>query len=195
MKKKIQPREDQARIGITPAPPEPIYRAFAIHPSVLPGSSETAWSIPIVKELTFPQSSLIAEMSLLREKDWSCIADKIAILSREQRMAVYNILVDLIQEERGREREDNLEWSVCEVFRFWNRKRGPITSIKAFFVWGQKNEMDIKVREELRGQPPRIWTNQHPFAAKPIYRPPSPADWIREGRTTKEEQNEEDPTA
>jgi hypothetical protein len=119
-------------------------------------------------------------MSLLREKDWSCIADKIAILPGEQRMAVYNILADLVQEERRKEREDDSEWSVCEVFRFWNEKRGLTLCVKAFFVWGQKNEMDFKPREELRDQLPWVgsfWTNQHPFAAESIYTPPSPADW------------------
>jgi hypothetical protein len=178
--KRIQLHEDQARIGITPAPLAPVYRAFAIYPSVLPSSSETAWSIPIIEELTFPQSSLVAEMSLLREKDWSCIADKIATLPGEQRMAVYNILVDLVQEERRKEREDDSEWSVCEVFWFWNEKRGPTPYVKAFFVWGQKNEMDFKPREELRDQLPWVgsfWTNQHPFAAESIYMPPPSADW------------------
>jgi hypothetical protein len=135
-------------MGVAAPLPDPsIYRAFTITPSTPSSSSSTVsqshkptWATPSVKESNFPQSSLIAELSSLQEKDKSSIADKIARLSTEQRAAVYNVLVDLVGEEResgggGNEEEGRkLEWSVCEAVRVKDAKRGKTKYLRVFFV-------------------------------------------------------------
>lgn len=128
-------------MGVTPSPPDPpIYKAFTISPSASSHTSKTTWATPVIKESAFPQSSLIAELSSLQEKDKSSIADKIARLSGEQRAAVYDVLVDLVGEE-GENKGDGdgdagtkLEWSVCEAVRVKDGKRGRTRYVRVFFV-------------------------------------------------------------
>jgi hypothetical protein len=123
----------------TPPPETPVYRAFTITPSIAPHTSKTTWTSPTVKETNFPQNSLISELSALQENDKSPIADKIARLSTDQRAAVYNVLVDLVGEEKGEADEDEesgerLEWSVCEAVRMRDTKRGRTKCVRIFFV-------------------------------------------------------------
>jgi hypothetical protein len=142
-------------MGVVPSPPDPpTYKAFTISPSASSHTSKPTWATPVIKESTFPQSSLIAELSSLQEKDKSSIADKIARLSGEQRGAVYNVLVDLVGEEgeKGETEGDGdvgpkLEWSVCEAVRVRDTKRGRTKYVRVFFV---KAEIVIKDEEEKK---------------------------------------------
>jgi hypothetical protein len=129
---------------LPPLPDPPIYRAFTIYPSS-PSPSTTpetkpSWTTPLVKESNFPQSSLIAELSSLQDKDKASIADKIARLSTEQSGAVYNVLVDLVGEgDSAASTVDGegkrLEWSVCEAARVRDEKRkGRTRCVRVFFV-------------------------------------------------------------
>jgi hypothetical protein len=126
---------------VPPIPDPPIYRAFTITPSSSSSNPKPTWTSPTVKESNFPQSSLIAELSSLQEKDKSSIADKIARLSTEQTAAVHNVLVDLVGEESegastvGVDGEGKkLEWSVCEAVRVKDAKRGRTRCLRVFFV-------------------------------------------------------------
>jgi hypothetical protein len=133
-------------MGLAAPLPEPsIYRAFTITPTTsTEADSKPSWSNPTVKESNFPQSSLIAELSSLQDKDKSSIADKIARLSGEQRAAVYNVLVDLVEDgdsgngkENEKEMEEEgmkLEWSVCEAVRVRDSKAKRTRCVRVFFV-------------------------------------------------------------
>ncbi|KAN0122701.1 hypothetical protein V8E51_001027 [Hyaloscypha variabilis] len=132
-------------MGLAAPLPEPsIYRAFTITPTSTSteADSKPSWSNPTVKESNFPQSSLIAELSSLQDKDKSSIADKIARLSGEQRAAVYNVLVDLVgdgESGNGKEKEMEeegmkLEWSVCEAVRVRDSKAKRTRCVRVFFV-------------------------------------------------------------
>jgi hypothetical protein len=129
---------------LPPLPDPPIYRAFTIYPSTPSPSTapetKPSWTTPLVKESNFPQSSLIAELSSLQDKDKASIADKIARLSTEQSGAVYNVLVDLVGEgDSAASTVDGegkrLEWSVCEAARVRDEKRkGRTRCVRVFFV-------------------------------------------------------------
>jgi len=129
------------KMGLANPLPEPsIYRAFTITPVSPSADSKPTWSSPSVKESNFPQSSLIAELSSLQDKDKSSIADKIARLSEEQKAAVYNVLVDLVGEgDSGKSTVDGngegrLQWSVCEAVRVRDSKARRTRCVRVFFV-------------------------------------------------------------
>jgi hypothetical protein len=147
---------------LPPLPDPPIYRAFTIYPSSPSPSTapeaKPSWTTPLVKESNFPQSSLIAELSSLQDKDKASIADKIARLSTEQSGAVYNVLVDLVGEgDSGASTMDGegkkLEWSVCEAAKVRDEKRkGRTRCVRVFFVRAplqveekEKNKMESEV--------------------------------------------------
>jgi hypothetical protein len=148
-------------MGVAPSPPDPpIYRAFTITPSTSSTPKETiTWTTPVVKESNFPQSSLIAELSSLQEKDKSSIGDKITRLSTEQKGAVYNVLVDIIGEEKEKDGEgevqadgEKLEWSVCEAVRVRDGKTRRTRCLRVFFVRapvvGKRDEICVDSRKD-----------------------------------------------